>query len=60
METEVKHLEEDQLANGVVVRFYDESHRVGRRSLAGYSALRCRGLGFGNLLESGERRAGID
>jgi hypothetical protein len=28
METEVKHLEDEQLANGVVVRFYDESRRV--------------------------------
>lgn len=28
MEAEVKHLKEDQLANGVVVRFYDESRRV--------------------------------
>lgn len=28
METEKKHLEDEQLANGVVVRFYDESRRV--------------------------------
>lgn len=28
MEAEVKHLEDEQLANGVVVRFYDESRRV--------------------------------
>jgi hypothetical protein len=28
MESEVKHLEDEQLANGVVVRFYDESRRV--------------------------------
>ena len=28
METEVKHLADEQLANGVVVRFYDESRRV--------------------------------
>ncbi len=28
MEAEVKHLEDAQLANGVVVRFYDESRRV--------------------------------
>jgi hypothetical protein len=28
METEVKHLQDEQLANGVVVRFYDESRRV--------------------------------
>jgi hypothetical protein len=28
MDAEVKHLKDDQLANGVVVRFYDESRRV--------------------------------
>ena len=28
MEAEVKHLEDEQLANGVVVRFFDESRRV--------------------------------
>lgn len=28
MESEVKHLEDEQLANGVMVRFYDESRRV--------------------------------
>jgi len=28
MKAEVKHLEEEQLANGVVIRFYDESRRV--------------------------------
>lgn len=28
MEAEVKHLEDEQLANGIVVRFYDESRRV--------------------------------
>jgi hypothetical protein len=28
MEAEVKQLENEQLANGVVVRFYDESRRV--------------------------------
>ena len=28
MEAEVKHLEDEQLANGVLVRFYDESRRV--------------------------------
>ena len=28
MEAEVGHLEDEQLANGVVVRFYDESRRV--------------------------------
>jgi len=28
MEAEVKHLEDERLANGVVVRFYDESRRV--------------------------------
>ena len=28
MEAEVKHLEDEQLANGVVVRFHDESRRV--------------------------------
>lgn len=28
MEADVKHLEDEQLANGVVVRFYDESRRV--------------------------------
>ena len=28
MEAEVKHLEDEQLGNGVVVRFYDESRRV--------------------------------
>ena len=28
MEAEVKHLEDEQLANGVIVRFYDESRRV--------------------------------
>jgi hypothetical protein len=28
MESEVKHLEDEHLANGVVVRFYDESRRV--------------------------------
>ena len=28
MEAEVKHLENEQLPNGVVVRFYDESRRV--------------------------------
>ncbi|PHR28270.1 MAG: hypothetical protein COA36_06760 [Desulfotalea sp.] len=28
MEAEVIHLEDEQLANGVVVRFYDESSRV--------------------------------
>ena len=28
MEAEVKHLEDEQLANGVVVRFYDESRKV--------------------------------
>jgi hypothetical protein len=28
MEAEVKHLEDEQLTNGIVVRFYDESRRV--------------------------------
>ncbi|MGL1930384.1 MAG: hypothetical protein OCC45_01345 [Desulfotalea sp.] len=28
MEAEVKHLEDEQLANGVLVQFYDESRRV--------------------------------
>lgn len=28
MEAEVKHLQDEQLANGVVLRFYDESRRV--------------------------------
>ena len=28
MDSKVKHLEDEQLANGVVVRFYDESRRV--------------------------------
>ena len=28
MKSEVKHLEDEQLANGVVIRFYDESRRV--------------------------------
>ncbi len=28
MKAEVKHLEDEQLANGVVIRFYDESRRV--------------------------------
>jgi hypothetical protein len=28
MDAKVKHLEDEQLANGVVVRFYDESRRV--------------------------------
>jgi hypothetical protein len=28
MEAEVKHLKDEQLANGIVVRFYDESRRV--------------------------------
>ena len=28
METEVKHLENEKLANGVMIRFYDESRRV--------------------------------
>ena len=28
MEAEVKHMEDEQLANGVVVGFYDESRRV--------------------------------
>lgn len=28
MKAETKHLEDEQLANGVVVRFYDESRRV--------------------------------
>ena len=28
MKAEVKHLEDEQLANGVVVKFYDESRRV--------------------------------
>lgn len=28
MEAEVKHLEDEQLENGVLVRFYDESRRV--------------------------------
>lgn len=28
MEDEVKYLEDEQLANGVLVRFFDESRRV--------------------------------